>query len=168
MKDENAPDWLPELLDFDWNEYQQSLDRAYAVFERDFGRAHSRPDFRGKQMGLKRHPEFDGKSATFWHFVTEGDVEAERSPNRERIERIAWPKAMLLEANSENPRVLVWSSKRGRSTRWLVALADFSYVVVVDEREEFVLPWTAYVVEHGHRREKLRREYSEWQRARKS
>ena len=47
-------------------------------------------------MGLKRHPELEGKSATFWHFVTEGKVEADRTPVRERIERIGWPKAIIL------------------------------------------------------------------------
>jgi hypothetical protein len=114
-------------------------------------------------MGLKRHPELDGKSATFWHFVTEGSIEADRIPVRERLERIAWPKAILVEAGNDPSRVLVWANERCRSThvkstRWIVALYDFSYVVVLDEREDYVLPWTAYPVAEDHRRRKLRRE----------
>ncbi len=36
---------------------------------------------------------------------------------------------------------------------------DFSYVVVLADRGEYVLLWTAYCVEQEHRRQKLRREY---------
>lgn len=179
MKADGAPDWLPDLVPFDWNDYGASVERAYAVFWRDFGTAQARPAFRGKRMGLKQLPEFEGKCATFWHFVTEGAVEAERTPDRERIERIAWPKAMLLEAGPWSdpspvvapvgpPRILLWSTQRQTATRWVVSLPDFSYVVVIDERENFVLPWTAFCVVQGHRREKLRKEYESWRSARKS
>ncbi|MCG8556770.1 MAG: hypothetical protein MJD61_16010 [Proteobacteria bacterium] len=79
MRDDDAPDWLPDLMECDWNRYQETIDRAYAIFWRDFGAAAARPAFRGKRMGLKRHPELDGKSATFWHFVTEGSTEEDLS-----------------------------------------------------------------------------------------
>jgi hypothetical protein len=46
----------------------------------------------------------------------------------------------------------------------VLALEDFSYVVIVADRGDYVLPWTAYYVEHSHRRNKLRKEYeSYWQ-----
>lgn len=173
MRDDDAPDWLPDLVECDWNRYQETIERAYAVFWRDFGTAATRPTFRGKRMGLKRHPEFEGKSATFWHFVTEGDVEADRTPVRERLERIGWPKAILIEAGATPSRVLVWANERRRSnhaksTRWLIVLENFGYVVVVDERDEYVLPWTAYTVKEDHQRRKLEREYNGWKTAQKS
>lgn len=172
MRDEDAPDWLPDLIECDWNRYKETLDRAYAIFQKDFGRESARPTFHGKRMALKRHPELDGKSATFWHFITEGAIEAERSPVRERLERIAWPKALLVEASSDSARVLTWSNERRRtthakSTRWIVALDDFSYVVVLDDRKDFVLPWTAYPVADDHRRRKLRKEYDGWKHSKK-
>ncbi len=164
---EGATDWLPDLLVCDWSRLQESIERAYAVFRRDFCRPERRPMFRGKRMGLKRHPLIDGREATFWHFVTEGKVEKDRYPVCERIERIAWPRAMLVEAGRSPSRVLVWSNQRprrrhGKATRWVVALEDFSYVVIVDERESYVLPWTAYPVRERHRRRKLREEYRAW------
>lgn len=167
LRDEGAPGWLPDLLECDWNRYQETLERAYAIFWRDFGTEAARPTFRGKRMGLKRHPELDGKSATFWHFVTEGRVEADRTPVRERFERIAWPKAILVEAEADPSRVVVWTNERRRSShakslRWLIALTDFSYVVVVDDRGDYVLPWTAYTVAEEHRRRKLEQEYNAW------
>ena len=170
MRDDDAPAWLPDLIECDWNRYQETLERAYSIFQRDFGSQRVRPAFRGKRMGLKRHPELDGKSATFWHFVTEGSIEVDRTPVRERLERIAWPKAILVEAGNTPSRVFVWANERRRSThakstRWIVALDDFSYVVVVDEREDYVLPWTAYPVAEDHRRRKLRKEHDGWKSA---
>ncbi len=167
MRDEGAPHWLPELIGCDWNRYEESLKIAYGIFWRDFGHQHRRPAFRGKRMELKRHPKFEGKSATFWHFVTEGGDEPQRTPVRERLERIAWPKAMIVEAERIPSRVMVWQNERSRrnhrrASRWVIALSDFSYVVVIDEREDFVLPWTAYPVEENHRRRKLRKEYDAW------
>lgn len=41
----------------------------------------------------------------------------------------------------------------------MIALGDFSYVVVLADRGDYVLLWTAYCVEMEHRRQKLRREY---------
>lgn len=157
--------WLPALIPFDWNHYIESLESAYAVFHRDFGSDKARPGFNGRRLGLKRHPELDGKSATFWHFVSEGKVEEDRTPVRSRIERIAWPRAIILEAGRIPPRVHVWSNKRGRNTRWMITLDDYSYLVVLDDRGEYLLPWTAYPVEHDHQREKLRREHAAWNRA---
>ena len=158
-------DWLPALVPFDWNRYDESLEVAYRAFVRDFGSEKARPSFQGRRLGLKRHPELDGKSATFWHFVTEGKVEADRTPVRTRIERIAWPRELIVETGRVPPRVHVWSAKRGRSTRWMIALEDFSYLVVLDDRGEYLLPWTAYPVEHDHQREKLRREHAAWKKA---
>lgn len=48
--------------------------------------------------------------------------------------------------------------------RIVLALVDFSYVVIVSEREDFVLPWTAYTVEQTHQRNKLQREYEDYWR----
>lgn len=173
MRDRDAPDWLPDLIEFDWNRYQESLDHAYAIFERDFGDPKTRPSFLGKRLALKRHPEDDGKSATFWHFVTEGKEESSRSVVRERIERISWPKALLIEAAAETPRVVLWTNERRRSThakstRWVIALTDFSYVLVLDDRGDYALPWTAYYVSGQHSRGKLEREFRNWQAREKS
>ena len=161
-------DWLPVLVEVDWNRFAESVDRAYAVFLADFGHASRRPLFQNRRLGLKHHPEIEGKSATFWHFVTEGSDESKRTPDRERLERIGWPGAMVVEAGRQPPRVRVWSTRRGSAVRWVIALEDFSYVVILDDRGEFLLPWTAFPVVQEHRRTKLRKEYDAWRAGQKS
>lgn len=160
-------DWLPALQPFDWNDYAASLERAYGVFRRDFELASSRPTFLGRKMELKWHPAFDGKSATFWHFVTEGRDESTRTPNRDRIERIAWPRA-LIESAHDGSRVRLWCEMKKGDKRWHLAVSDFSYLVVVADRKKYVLPWTAFVVDQEHQQAKLRRAWEAWQGEQKS
>ena len=161
-----SDEWLPDLVRFedssgDWATY---LDALYRFFTADF--IHSKPRWPGKRVALKRYPEYQGKAATFWHMIPEGGTEDERIPDFRRCERIRWPRP-IMEAfpnrmPDRNDRVSWWKSKRGSDERIVLALADFSYLVVVAERADFVMPWTAYSVAHEHRRGKLRREHEEY------
>ncbi|MNH30689.1 hypothetical protein D3C79_909980 [compost metagenome] len=53
-----------------------------------------------KRLGLKRHPVIQGKEATFWHMISEGNDEAERLPDLRRCERIRWPRRADLVCRS--------------------------------------------------------------------
>jgi hypothetical protein len=93
--------------------------------------------------------------------ITEGSDEQQRSQDLRRCERIQWPRAML---EALDGRVCRWKNRRGTGLRIVTALPDFSYVVVLDERSDFVLLWTAYDVEHQHQRQKMRREYEAYRK----
>ena len=146
-------DWLPPLMEFndyggDWKVY---LEAIYAAFRKDF--VASKPSFRGRRLGLKRHPEYDGKEATFWHMISEGSVEEERTPDFRRCERIRWPRP-LIEHETE-PEVLVWTESRASNDdRIHIYLPDERYLVVLADRGNYILPWTAFYIEHekGHRK----------------
>jgi hypothetical protein len=156
------PDWLPELMLLadsggDWQRYLAAI---YSAFRADF--VTDRPKFNGRRCACKRHPMIDGKEATFWHLISEGAVEADRLPDLRRCERIRWPRPMIERSPND---IRVWKSERPGDQRIVIALDDFSYVVVLADRGEYVILWTAYCVEQDHRRAKLRRE---WERAQKS
>lgn len=70
--------WLPPLVlleDFggEWNRY---VEKVYEYYKQDF--VTHKPVFRGRRLGLKRHPVSQGKEATFWHMTSEGNDEANR------------------------------------------------------------------------------------------
>jgi hypothetical protein len=152
--------WLPELVllsdsGHDWGVY---LDVVYLMFRRDF--LDSLPMFQGQPMRIKREPLKDGREATFWHLITEGEVEAQRNPDEIRCERIRWPRPVIQRCPCTELRI--WRSMRQGEKRTVIALQDFSYVVVLAERKGYYLPWTAYPVEREHRRRKLRKEHDEY------
>jgi hypothetical protein len=153
----DIPDWLPPLVLFgdyggNWDAY---LDAIYAWFKQDF--IDSKPVFQGRRLGLKRYPLVHGKEATFWHMTSEGMDESNRTPDLRRCERIRWPKPVI--EHSGNPKVKYWVSVKRNEDRIHIWLEKLDYVVVLADRKDFILPWTAFLVTREHTRAKLRKEY---------
>lgn len=161
MTTDRGYEWLPPLVTLseangDWKEY---VERIYAWFYNDF--IASQPVFEQRRCVCKRHPQIRGKAATFWHLISEGRTEDDRTPDLRRCERIRWPRQVIERPPADG--VLVWRSDRsGDRDRVVIALADFSYVVVLADRTEYFVLWTAYCVERKHRRGKLRKEYERY------
>lgn len=153
----SPPGWLPPLVLFeecggDWNRYVETV---YAYFKKDF--IDSKPAFRGRRLGLKRHPLSHGKEATFWHMVSEGKDEADRLPDIRRCERIRWPRPIIGHADERG--IKVWVSVKNKEDRIHIWLEMEDYVVVLADRNGYLLPWTAYLVTQDHTRRKLQKEY---------
>jgi hypothetical protein len=156
------PIWLPPLVllndyEGDWNKYLNAL---YSYFESDFLR--TRPRFRGRKLGLKRHPLLAGREATFWHMISEGPYEASRKPDIRRCERIRWPRAVI--ENAEDSTVKTWETTRRHERRICLWLEGREYLVVLADRKGYLLPWTAYMVTYEHRKRKLQQEFENWNR----
>lgn len=137
------------------NNWDSYLETIYASFCQDF--VISKLVFEDKRFALKRHPIIRGKEATFWHIISEGDVENERLPDLRRCERIRWPRSII--DNVHSGHIKRWKNTRKGDERIVLALEDFSYVVILSDRGEYVLLWTAYCVEHEHSRRNLWKEY---------
>ena len=155
-------EWLPELelLDThngDWNRYFNII---YSHFCRDF--VDSKPLFRGMRLGLKRHPEYKGKSATFWHMISEGQDESERTPDLRRCERIRWPRP-IIEKESSTHAIKVWTEIRGKSDERIhLWFESEGYLVVLNKRNGYILPWTAFYIEHDHQRRKTTKKWEKF------
>ncbi|MBE0436413.1 MAG: hypothetical protein IBX56_11490 [Methylomicrobium sp.] len=160
-------DWLPDLVLMedsrgDWGAY---LARVYQFFQQDF--VDKKPSFQGKRLSLKRHPVIDGKEATFWHMISEGDIEEERTPDIRRMERIRWPRPIIENAREIQATlaIKVWRNiRRKNESRILLWLEAEQYLVVLADRGDYILPWTAYQVTRSHQQRKLQKEYEKyWQ-----
>ena len=158
----DLPEWLPPLVLFndsggDWPRYLETL---YAWFKQDF--IDNKPTFQGRRLGLKRHPLSQGKEATFWHMTSEGRDEESRIPDFRRCERIRWPKPVI--EHDADPAVKIWRNQRSREKRICLWFEQEQYLVILADRGEYILPWTAYLVEKPHQQRKLRQEYEEYWR----
>jgi hypothetical protein len=159
----DAPDWLPPLVLLhasggDWSRYVEAL---YGFYRQDF--VDSKPTFRGQDVNRKVTPVEQGKEASFWHLISEGRVEEERTPDLRRCERIRWPRPSIEHA--DEPVIKVWENRRGRDTRVCIWFQEVEYLVVLAVRRGYFLLWTAYPVTWAHTRRKLQREYEAYRRA---
>jgi hypothetical protein len=156
------PDWLPPLVLFEdfqgnWDTY---LEAIYARFKQDF--VDNKPVFQGQRLGLKRLPLSFGKEATFWHLIQEGKKEEDRVPDLRRCERIRWPKPVI--EHDEDSVIKLWRNLRGCEERICLWFEQENYLVILADREKYILPWTAYLVETPHGKRKLQKEYEAYWR----
>jgi hypothetical protein len=156
------PVWLPPLVLFadhrgDWGVYVEVL---YKYYREDF--VESRPAFDGQNVFTKRHPLELGKEATFWHLISEGDVEQDRIPDLRRCERIRWPRPTIQHAMHSG--VKMWQNQRRGETRVCIWCEEAEFLVVLAKRSTYYLLWTAYPVVEEHRKRKLRKEYEAYKR----
>lgn len=149
---------LPELItlyEFGGN-FNQYLEAVYEIFKADY--ILNKPVFQGRRLGLKKHPMFQDKEATFWHMTTSGEVENEREPDLRRMERIRWSPKMINE--SEHPYLKVWRNKRpGKQESILIWHDAEKFLVVLRDHGDYILPWTTYVVDQPNRERRLMKEY---------
>ena len=153
------PNWLPALVlisDYggDWDKYLNAL---YQFFRKDF--IESKPVFRGTSVGITKHPYSQGKESTFWHIISEGKTEEDRTPDFERCKRVRWPRAII--ENRETPSIQVWETMRGREKRILLRFLfeESDYLVVLAEHKGAVLLITAYLVTRESQKRRLQQEF---------
>lgn len=159
---------LPDIVclnDFG-GDYDAFIDAVYAIFERDFVKY--RPIFRGKKLALKHHPEYQGRAYTFYHMTHQGSDEQNRTPDLRRCERISYAKPVI--ENCDKWNLKIWPQIRDGKHRvciWLEVEGEPDYFVILDVRENYILPWTAFVAEHKHQTRKKQREYEEYLKTQK-
>ena len=155
---------LPELIELNdfGGDFNIFLKKVYDIFKTDF--VESKPIFRGKRLGLKKYPLIDNKEYTFYHMTHEGDIENERIPDLRRMERIAWPRPII--DDSEHPYLKVWRNVRrgkgGTRNRILILHEAEKYLVILDDRKDYILPWTAYLVKGSKQLQKHLNEYKSY------
>ena len=148
----NPPDLL-RLNDFggDWPTYEAALNR---VFMGEIARAGL--VFQGDAVNCRRHEEFAGRWASYWHLVQEGKVEEDRTPDLRRCERLRWVPWVIQNA-SAHPEIEEWQNVRKTETNTLLWYRE-EYLVILGRRNGYWLLRSAYCTEQGGRISQLRRE----------
>jgi hypothetical protein len=114
------------------------------------------------KIAHKKHPEYKGKSATFWHIITSGREEQNRIPDLRRCERILWPSYILESCIDNCDKILIWENKRKNDKRILIWCKTVEYLIVLAKRKDYVIFWTAYPVINKHTQCKLQKEYDHY------
>lgn len=151
---------LPELIyldDFggDFNSFEKAV---YSIFRRDF--IQTKPSYSGQQVALKIYPVINGREGTYYHITHAGSDEQNREPDLRRMERIGYPRPII--DNSGNKDLKIWRNKRRNRERILILHEIEKYLVVLEDRGDFILFWTAYYIEYPNRIRRLVKEHDEW------
>lgn len=142
--------------------WEAFLEAIYQVFLRNV--AHGDLKFQGKPVKCRFNPPYEGKHYSFWHLISEGKGETERTPDLERCRRILWI-AWVIQ-NSNDPKVIRWwenqrSTVRGLKTHVPLWFVEQNYVVILEKREDYYLLITTYCL-RGQQLEKFEKEWQTW------
>ena len=155
-------DWLPDrLAEADYDDITALEAMAYAVFQSDWT---DFPLFRGDGVRVHRHPHKANGDRwyTYWHAVTEGSPEEERtSPVPERLERVPWCRAVV--ENENDAVVKVWANVRGRNQHICIWFDRVNYIVILKQCRDHFLLKTTYCPK-SRRKQQLHREYAAWKK----
>lgn len=150
---------LPDLVEFNdysgWDEYVEVIYEIYCkeIKTKDL-------TYHGNRIALRRYPIYQNKDKGFWHLITEGDIEDQRNPDLRRCAHIRWIKYVI--ANVDSGEIKVWKNTRKGKSNICLATGDFSYLVVLGERKDYVLLLSAYPTPESYKKRKLNREYEEY------
>jgi len=122
------PNWLPELLQVSpWRDGTD--DMLYSIFERDFKGAQLRLD--GQRVHYFMDVESDGREAIFWHLIQREDRDTGgRIPDFDRCARLAWPAAIISNANQVEVTKWDYKESSGHVNTYLW-LKEHDYVVIL-------------------------------------
>ena len=154
-------DRLPSLIryeDYDGN-WDVYINAVFAIFYKDF--IQTQPKYRDKWVRCRRDPTFKGKEAGFWHCISEGPNECDRTPDLRRCERVGWIRYALDRVGQAG--IDCWTNERRGAVRHLVWLNEEFLVVLEERRRErdgfvYYQLVTAYHTPEDRRKAKLRSE----------
>ncbi len=172
---------VPNKMSLNHEAYQQThdqfyyktqyIDKVYQVFKHDF--IDNKPHVEDLVFKLKFNPMYQDKAYTFYHMTHEGHDEANRTPDLRRCERMPWCKPGIEKAEifslkfweeerKGKNRICIWLEVNDIETenRW-----NNNYFIVLDVRDKFVLPWTAFCADYHHQIIKKQKEYFNWKKS---
>ena len=158
--------WLPELIPCNnWADYPTYERQLYSIFKQDF--VDSRPLFEEKPVTIRREPRINGYEQAFFHLTSKSYTNCEeRCPDPRRCERIRWIRAFI-ENYQCDPNlctdcdgVKVWREPYDSNRiRIHLLLEEEKYLVILEQRETYILLITAYYLDYPHSLEKQIKRY---------
>ena len=130
---------LPDLeeLSGDWQEYE---DHIYQIYLDTV--VNGKLTFNELPVRCQFRPETKGKGFSFWHLISEGETEEDRTPDIRRCERIRWISWMINEFET-NEQISWWENKRDKNTHVVIWHEAEGYAVILARRRNYYLIKTA-------------------------
>lgn len=143
--------------------------RAYNIYKKEI--VDSILNFKGKKVITREYPIEDGKVQSFFHIISEQNKNGLkiRLYKNERVKFIPYISEIIKNYyKCENciescSKIKVWSAPyKNKIYRTKLYLEDEDYIIILEERKEYYLLISAYVVDRLDRKEDLLKEYNKY------
>ncbi|MED5101052.1 hypothetical protein NST77_23295 [Niallia sp. FSL W8-0177] len=160
---------LPPTIDFNnygvWDVYESYL---YEIFVHDF--IESQPYLFGKPVRFRKHPVVIDKEQAFFHITSVSTSKNvadpnDRIPDFRRCERIHWVKIILENYNCQKgccSFIKYWAEPYKMYKRWHFLFEEVRFLVIVEEREDYMLLISSYYIEYDNQLRKKLKKYQQY------
>lgn len=149
---------LPEIIKVNrFSSEEELLNHAQKIFVHDL--IDYPPTIKNKELKTNRDKMNNGYYRSFWHIATEGDHTENDKVIHARIERIPWIRPII--DSQPDKEWLMWTKpwRKKDETRTLIYSEKLRYLIVIDNRKDIPVFWTAFPIDTRHRHERLLKEY---------
>jgi hypothetical protein len=158
-------DKLPQIITLDEYEgdWEQFLNAIYSVFKTDL--IDNKTFFATKEVGINYEKLYQEKERSFWHIISEGKNDIDRLPDLRRCERIAWVKPfieLVFCAGCTNIRMWKKLHAKSKKDRYYIWCTDVDFIVILEDRKNYFLLITAFVVKYPDTRESYHKDYDNY------
>lgn len=159
---------LTDIIDFnDYQEWTTYEEKLYSLFKQDF--ILTKPTFNNKKVTIRKHPTVFEKEQAFFH-ITSVDTKIthdlnDREPDLRRCERIHWIRPIIeIQRYMQclNHCLKIWIEDTKGKERIHLLNEEEQFIVVLEERIDYVLLITAYYIEHKHTLKKKLKKYHQY------
>lgn len=129
-----------------YKDLDKYVDALYAIFKRDF--IDHQIIFDGKNVDIIHEKYYQEKERSFWHLISEGEHDADRTPVSFRAGKIPWARK-LIEENGDCDEHKIWKklNVKNNKTRIYIWCETINYMVILEDRGEWIKLITAYPVQ---------------------
>ena len=127
----------------DLKDYTEAL---YKIFKRDF--IENDLFFENKTVDIIHEKYYDGKERSFWHIISEGEQDADRTPISRRAETLPWARALIEDKQSCN-EYKKWKKYHDKTNRYryYIWCSLINYMVILEDRDTYFKLITAFEVQ---------------------
>jgi hypothetical protein len=150
---------IPAMIPFqgEWEPFEEQIYDSFCSTL-----VENAPFFRGRRVVCRYEPAVKNKHDCFWHCISEGPVEADRTIDLARAQRISWIAWMIENADSSDDIVVI-DQKRGRNDRVVILHKVEKYAVVLGIARN-VCPLITTFCPRDRKFERLLEEYEDQKR----
>lgn len=136
------------------------IEALYKIFKRDF--IDNDLIFEGKKVDIIHEKYYDGKERSFWHIISEGEQDSDRTPVSRRAETLPWTRA-LIEDKQECCDYKKWIKFHDKTNknRYYIWCSAINYMVILEDRGPIFKLITAFKVQE-YNVKKYNREYEKY------
>ena len=154
--------YLPSEIDLNLfsGDIQSYTDTLYKIFHRDF--IEQTITYNNKPVDIIHEKYYNGKERSFWHLISDGDEDINRTPHSTRAQFLPFVKPIITDTNKcTSLKKWIKYYEKTKHYRHFIWCTDVDFIVVLEDRGSYYKLITAFHV-NSHAKKSYEKSYNNY------